>query len=132
MQSLTRSRVGDFRLEDALTLTELEKLRDEDKISEVIIAPDAVFAKYPAVTVTEAGQQLVQNGNCFGMRQLVCISPAGTDSRTTAGQNVASGGIGIHPTEGERFRVYDNSGRFYGIYGYCEKERIFKPVKMFL
>lgn len=132
MQSLTRSRVGNFRLEDTITLAELEKLRDENKISDVITPPDAVFAQYPAITVTEAGQKLVQNGNCFGIRHLVCIRQAGTDSRTTAGQNVSSDGIGIHPTEGERFRVYDNSGRFYGIYSYCEKERIFKPVKMFL
>lgn len=110
MQSLTRSRVGDFRLEDALTLTELEKLRDEDKISDVIIAPDAVFAKYPAVTVTEAGQKLVQNGNRFGIGQMACMLPKAADW----------------------VRVYDGSGRFYGIYSYCEKERKFKPVKMFL
>lgn len=110
MQSLTRSRVGDFRLEDALTLAELEKLRDENKISDVITPPDAVFAQYPAVTVTEAGQKLVQNGNFFGMRQLACMLPK----------------------EEEWVRVYDGSGRFYGIYSYCEKERKFKPVKMFL
>ncbi|MGN0278770.1 MAG: tRNA pseudouridine(55) synthase TruB [Lachnospiraceae bacterium] len=110
MQSLTRSRVGDFRLEDARTLAELEKLRDENKISDVITPPDAVFAQYPTVTVTEAGQKFVQNGNSFGMRQMACMLPQGA----------------------ERVRVYDSSGRFYGIYSYCEKERIFKPVKMFL
>ena len=132
MQSLTRSRVGDFRLEDSLTLTELEKLRDENRISDVIISPDAVFVQYQAVSVTEAGQKLVQNGNCFGMRQLACTQQAGDGRRITLEQESVSDAKGIHPVEGEWVRVYDGSGRFYGIYSYCEKERIFKPVKMFL
>lgn len=132
MQSLTRSRVGDFRLEDSLTLTELEKLRDENKVSDVIISPDAVFVQYQAVSVTEAGQKLVQNGNCFGMRQLACTHQAGDGRRITSEQESVSGVKGIHPVEGEWVRVYDGSGRFYGIYSYREKERIFKPVKMFL
>lgn len=132
MQSLTRSRVGEFRLEDALTLTEIEKLRDEDKISDVIIAPDAVFARNMAVTVTEAGQKLVQNGNCFGLRQLACIRQDEENDRIVNGQEIASCEKQKRPAEGEWVRVYGGSGRFYGIYSYCEKERKFKPVKMFL
>lgn len=132
MQSLTRSRVGDFRLEDALTLTELEQLRDENRISDVIISPDAVFARCPAVAVTEAGQKLVQNGNCFGMRQLACTQQAGDGRGIPSERESVSGVKGIPPAEGEWIRVYDGSGRFYGIYSYREEERIFKPVKMFL
>jgi len=39
MESLLRTRVGDFHLEDAITLAELEKFRDEDRLEEVVIEP---------------------------------------------------------------------------------------------
>jgi tRNA pseudouridine55 synthase len=111
MQSLVRSRVGIFRIEDALTLTELEKLRDEDKITSVMISPDAIFADDRAVCVTEQGKKMVQNGNCLGLAQL-------------------SGDAAL--TEGEQVRIYDADGTFYGIYRYHAKERLLRPVKMFL
>lgn len=37
MESLVRTRVGRFRLEDAITLEQLEKFRDEDRLEEVVI-----------------------------------------------------------------------------------------------
>jgi tRNA pseudouridine55 synthase len=111
MQSLTRSRVGIFRIEDALTLTELEKLRDEDKIASVMIKPDAIFADDRAVCVTEQGRKMVQNGNCLPLEQLV--EYAGLEAE-------------------EQVRIYDTDGKFYGIYCYHEGERLLRPVKMFL
>ena len=111
MESLVRSRVGIFRLEDALTLDELEKLRDENKISSVIIPPDAIFEKDRAVTVNEQGRKMAQNGNRLGEAQL-------TEE--------------MRFEDGEQVRVYDADGRFYGIYNYHRAERTLKPVKMFL
>ncbi len=113
MQSLIRSRVGIFRIEEAVTLAELERLRDEDKISDVILPPDAIFYDAAAVMVTDMGQKLVQNGNCFNRRQV---------SDTHRGMFA----------DDEQVRVYDGNGRFYGIYRYCGSDRLFKPVKMFL
>ena len=37
MESLVRTRVGRFRIEDAVTLEQLEKFRDEDRLEEVVI-----------------------------------------------------------------------------------------------
>lgn len=111
MESLVRSRVGIFRIEDALTLAELEKLRDDNKISYVIVSPDAIFSSCRAVTVNEQGCRPVQNGNPLSMAQL-------TER--------------LWFKDGEQVRVYDNTGRFYGIYDYHDKERVLKPVKMFL
>ena len=113
MESLVRSRVGIFRVEDALTLSELEQLRDEGKISNVIVSPDAVFAKDRAVYVNEQGLKLVQNGNRLGILQLTReMQPEFADK--------------------EEVRVYDADEKFYGIYAYHSAERILKPVKMFL
>lgn len=111
MESLTRSRVGIFGIEDALTLTELQRLRDEDKITNVIVPPDAIFAKDRAAVVNEQGQRMVQNGNRLGAAQLaeaMCF------------------------TDGEQVRVYDDDGKFYGIYVYYKEENLLKPIKMFL
>lgn len=111
MESLTRSRVGFFCIEEALTLAKLEKLRDEGKLSEVITAPDRIFENCRAVTVTQAGQKMAANGNRL------------RDSLLT---------VHIMPAEREQVRVYNEAGRFYGIYQYDKEAGDFKPVKMFL
>lgn len=109
MAFLTRSRVGIFDIDGALRLSEIEKLRDEDKISDVIIAPDAVFGECRAVTVTAAGKRLLENGN-----RLPADLIPGVQSLQ----------------EKEQLRMYDEAGRFYGVYQYGAGEA--KPVKMFL
>lgn len=111
MKALTRSRVGIFGLENALTLNQLEQLRDENKISGVIIAPDAIFEKLQAVHVKTDGIKMLQNGNCLLKRQL----REQIDYQDT-----------------QQIRVYDEQERFYGIYAYYEDDKQFKPVKMFL
>lgn len=111
MESLTRSRVGFFRIEEARTLTQIEKLRDAGKISDVIITPDAVFGDYPSVTVTGQGCRMAENGNCLKMGLLT--------------EPIGLGG-------NERVRVYDETGKFYGIYEYLAQERVLWPFKMFL
>lgn len=114
MESLTRSRVGIFGIEEALTLEQLEKLRDEDKISTVIIKPDTVFEKDRAVTVTAAGQRMAENGNVLTMDQL----------ERQAGETEFA--------DAQQLRVYDRTGRFYGIYRYYKETDVIKPVRMFL
>ena len=114
MESLTRSRVGIFGIEEALTLGQLEKLRDEDKISTVIIKPDTVFEKDRAVTVTAAGQRMAENGNVLTMDQL----------ERQAGETEFA--------DAQQLRVYDRTGRFYGIYRYYKETDVIKPVRMFL
>lgn len=111
MESLTRSRVGIFGIDNALTLAEFEKLRDEDKISDVIIPPDAVFPNLRAVTVADNAVRLLQNGNRI------------------PGSLLAQG---ISLEDGEEIRMYDEAGLFYGIYKYHVRGRDAKPVKMFL
>ncbi|MBD5487665.1 MAG: tRNA pseudouridine(55) synthase TruB [Lachnospiraceae bacterium] len=135
MESLTRSRVGIFGIEDALTLAELERLRDEDKISDVIISPDTIFEEYPAVIVNEQGGRMVQNGNQLGAAQIARIvrqnqpvQVCGSVLHKQQGQAVAFTDL----AEGEQVRVYDGDGKFYGIYVCRGMAGVLKPVKMFL
>lgn len=111
MESLCRSRVGIFRVEEALTLGELEQKRDQNKIADVIVKVDAIFADKRAVCVTERGEKLVQNGNPLPFSFL-------TER--------------IEPEKGEQLRVYDARQQFYGIYEYQKEAGRLFPVKMFL
>ncbi len=110
MESLVRSRVGIFGIEDALTLAQIERLRDQDKISDVIIKPDAVFEKEQAVIVSAYGRRLAENGNALRRECLL-------------GQ--------VCYADKEKIRVYDEEGRFYGIYRYHKEADVIKPVRIF-
>lgn len=111
MESLTRSRVGIFGIDEALTLEKIEKLRDEGHLSDIITAPDKIFADCRAVTVTQTGQKMAANGNHLH------------DGLLTAG---------ILAEDLEQVRVYDETGRFYGLYQYHRASEKFRPIKMFL
>lgn len=111
MESLTRSRVGIFGIDGALRLADIEKLRDEDKIADAIISPDAVFDGLQAVTVAGNAERLLENGNRIPEKLFAQAMPL---------------------KDGEEIRMYDRAGRFYGIYRYHGNARDAKPVKMFL
>lgn len=111
MEFLVRSRVGIFRIEDALTLGQIKELADQHTIEGVIIKPDAVFADDQAVVVKKEGRRLVENGNVLSPELL---------------QNDAE------TVPGGQLRVYDSTGRFYGIYQHDIRSGVIKPVKMFL
>lgn len=137
MESLIRSRVGIFGIEESLTLAQLEKLRDEGKIADVIVPPDVIFAGCRAVIVNAAGCRMVQNGNRLGAAQIARIVQPGREAAPQTGGQADFTEQLEHNTdfrelaEGEQVRVYDGDGKFYGIYGCHRTEGILKPVKMF-
>ena len=65
MQSLKRSRVGGFTLEDAITLGELQSLKDAGNLQRAVIPVDSVFGDCPALHVREEFRKLIDNGNSF-------------------------------------------------------------------
>ena len=110
MEKLIRTRVGRFRIEEAVSLSEVETLRDEDKIANIIVKIDDMFPQLKALVITDNLKKMAANGNRI---------PAG-----------ALPGMRCKPEE--QVRLYDKSGVFYGIYVYREKEDMLYPVKMFL
>lgn len=111
MQSLIRTRVGNFGLEAARTLGQLQELKDRDGLGEAVIPIDCVFAECPALHVEREFQRLVDNGNAFLPEQTlekVLCEP------------------------GRRVRVYRQDESFAGIYAYEADRGWYKPVKMFL
>lgn len=117
MESLLRTRVDRFCLEDSLKLSEIEALRDMGEVERHVMPVDTVFLELPRlVTKTGDGDKLVHNGNPFAAEFAECDS---------------SGEL----KEAHKFaraRVYDSAGQFIGIYGYDETKRRYQPQKLFL
>ena len=110
MQSLVRTRVGEFRLADALTLAQLQELRDTERLEEALLPTDRIFSDFPMLHVEEKWRKLIDNGNAF--------YPGQTVEQTT------------HPA-GEWVRIYREDDSFVGIYAYDETKEWYKPVKVF-
>ncbi len=108
MEKLLRTKVGQFLLDGSLTLAQVECLRDEGRLDEVILPVDQVFVDYPAVHLKESTSRFGYNGNPFRPK----------DAASTEG-------------EGSHVRVYDYRGQFIGIYEYHSEQRLYRPVKMF-
>lgn len=133
MSSLTRTRVGRFRLEDAHTLAEVEQFRDADRLPEILIPVDRCFMEYPAFVVGEEGLRFLKNGN--ELRENL-LRKAGCDplrERGSAGNPDRWEAVSPVEASGESLcRVYGGDGLFYGIYRQQRGQKTWKPWKMFL
>jgi len=111
MQSLVRTQAGAFSIENALTLDEVEKARDEGKLSEILLPIDSFLMKYPAVRVVPEFEKYLYNGNQLELSML--------------SEKIA-------PADGDGFRVYDTEGKLIGLYLYRKTRKQLQPEKMFL
>ncbi len=111
MSSLVRTRVGNFCLEEALTLGQLQELRDRGELAGAVRPVDSMFQDSPVLHVQEEFLRFLENGNVIQPEQTVekeCYAP------------------------GRRVRVYRPDESFAGIYAYDRAGGKYRPVKMFL
>lgn len=108
MESLVRTRVGDFHLEQAITLKELEAKRDAGELDSCLVTVEQIFSGLPAVTTRKQYDVLIHNGNRVSGNMLETV-----------------------PQE-KQVRMYDSSGLFTGIYEWDPMKKDYKPLKMFL
>ena len=104
MEELLRTRVGSFRLEDSVRISQLEKYREAGTLGEHLIPVDCLFADCPRVDVTERLEPLLYNGNPLRLPER---------------------------EDGQLVRMYDSSGRFIALYRYQQENHIYKNEKMF-
>lgn len=116
MEELIRTRVSNFRIEEALSLAQVEKLVADGRIETYILAVDHVLSGYPAVRVQERYSRLLYNGNPL-LAENLQQKEDGTALRQES--YVESGAV----------RVYDAEGQFIALYRYQEGK--FYPMKMF-
>lgn len=108
MESLIRTRVSTFRIEDAKTLDEIETMKQEGKLAELLVPIDAMFPSYPKIAVKDDWKAFAKNGNPLDLKML----------KEACGQD-----------EETQVRLYDESGKFIAIYQWKEKK--YHIVKMF-
>ena len=120
MESLLRTRVGQFLLKDSLTLAQVEAYRDENRITEIVMPVDRVFSDCPALKLTKEAAKLGYNGNPFTSTQALTEN----DQMVEKSSDISLDG-------GKWFRVYDPEGVFIGVYAYDSKRDQFRPEKMF-
>ncbi|MBO5283108.1 MAG: tRNA pseudouridine(55) synthase TruB [Lachnospiraceae bacterium] len=110
MKSLERTRVGRFALEEALTLGQLQELKDRGRLAEAVRPVESMFAECPVLHVRQDLTRLLDNGNALTVEQ------------TAEKERYAPG---------RWVRVCWPDNRFAGIYAYEESKRRYQPVKMF-
>ena len=115
MEELIRTRVGDFSIEDSVSLDEIKGMTEEE-ITRVTLGVETIFDKLKPLYMTPKLSKAVLNGN-----------PLKSDALAE---------LGIKPGEDfedrERIRVYTADKRFVGIYEYKRAEGALKVYKMFV
>lgn len=108
MSFLVRDRVGDFSIEDALTLEDIEELNDSGKLERHMLTPDCVLKCYPRMPLSKEQEKRFLNGNLIKLRGIKAKS--------------------------DYYRVYGYDERFIAIGSIVEKnDTVFiKPKKMFV
>ncbi|MDE7274916.1 MAG: tRNA pseudouridine(55) synthase TruB [Lachnospiraceae bacterium] len=113
MAELKRTRVGRFRIEDAVKLSMVEEMMRMGTYEDYVIAPDSVFSECEGASVKQTGENALLNGNKLSRPQL------DFDGNTFF-------------EDGEMLRVYNGKREFKAVYTFVKNEGVFKPYKMFL
>lgn len=123
MESLLRTRVAEFEVEDARKLSEIEARVQKvlaqhperepvkEDFTEIIKNTDSVFLQYPGVSVKEEFSKLLYNGNPLYPQWILDWEEA---------------------YKGENVRVYDAKHAFVGIYRWDDVRKDIRPVKIFM
>jgi len=111
MEHLIRSKVDRFKVEDSITLSQIEQFRDDDTLKEYITPVDEMLDSYSKCMVLEDAERLVYNGNIFTSRNTL---------------------LKMNHEDGQTVRVYTHDGKFVGLYMFIAEKQIYKPIKMFL
>lgn len=126
MESLLRTRVSDFALKDALTLSRVEELVSAGEIAPYILSVDRLFGQYRAFEVSDSEQtrKFLRNGNRIPEAWVREIpeTPGGVLRQTKDAM----------PAEADRVRLYDSGGDFVGLYAYQDKQKDYKPIRIFM
>ena len=108
MEELERIAVGRFHLRNALTLKEIQEMKEEGTLEEVLRPVDSVFLQYPKMQVKASCESLAFNGNPLPKKGVEVFEGAKED---------------------QIFRLYTESGEFLALYKKTPKD--YRIVKMF-
>jgi tRNA U55 pseudouridine synthase TruB len=97
MASLERSQSGPFKKEDALTLSALENMSEEERFSS-LLPLESMFSSLEQLELPEFYGKLASSGCPIYLKKLGCSYPEGRRLRLyRGGVFFALGEVGIHP-----------------------------------
>jgi tRNA pseudouridine55 synthase len=154
MEQLTRTRVGRFRLEDAIRIGDLQKLRDRDKLTRAVLPIDEYYAGLPGLLADAEADHLLWNGNPVGAETLHPVETGGkklaqTKAKTEREEAPETGDLSaIQSSEAARtapeeedlirklrnegaVRVYDSRDSFIGIFRPEAGGHRYRPLQMY-
>jgi len=67
IEALNRTASGPFRIEQALTLDQLQRLKEEDRLETAVRAPADLLPQFPLVMVDDLTARQIQQGRDFGV-----------------------------------------------------------------
>lgn len=109
MESLVRTRVSSFRIEDSLTLSQIEQLQNQGELEPHLFSLDEMFQGWQTGVVKAEYEKILYNGNQLYVHQF--------ESQVETAKDLL---------------VYDRQGHFIGVYQWNEEKEFFKPWKLFL
>ena len=131
MADLIRREAGDFRIEDSLKISEVEELVREGRVEDAIKPIDFFLRDIPAAKVKAGSEGYLLNGNKLSPEMLELITDAGVvgekDVQIPAGDCCDEKSV----RDNKMLRVYFGD-EFKALYSYDEKEKLYRPYKMFL
>ncbi len=111
MENLVRTRVERFKVEESITLSQIEEAKRLGTLGQYLVPVDEMLGQYSKCIVSEQAEKLVYNGNIF-----------------TSGNTL----LKMKHEDSQIVRVYTQEGDFIGLYQFEERRQIYKPYKMFL
>jgi len=120
MAHLTRTAVGSFHLDSAITLDMVEEFVAEGNLEEKIVPIEEFFRDLDMVHLKDECIKYAMNGNPF---KICDIADENDLEDETSKDDLYE--------DGEMVRVYDKNNVFYGIYKYNSKIKSFRIDKFF-
>ncbi len=110
MCQLTRTRVGSFTLQDAITLQEVEELVSKEAVDSKVITVESFYAHLPQIMPKKEYVRMLDNGNRLYPNQIM-------EERV--------------PYEKEQVRVVGQGGDFRAVYEWSREKKCYSPFQMF-
>lgn len=125
MEHLKRTRVGHFKVNDSLTLEEIEKLRDTNNLDTNIVSLEEIFRYYPSLYVKPDAAKYINNGNPLTADEVTVSANDSFDSVIgEAAQNPRGDNSKI-------CKVYNTDKHFVALYQFNDEKKLYMPFKMF-
>lgn len=107
MESLLRTRSGQFTLEQSISLDQVREAAENGTVSELVIGIEEILGEYPRLCCTCTGDRLLMNGNPLEAEMVQ--------------QQCRDGWV----------RMCTSQGAFTGVYAWDSHKKKYYPIKMF-